>query len=389
MIRVVEWFGGIGAFTKAMTNNSLKYEIVDYVEIDKNAVKSYNAIHGTNFKPMDIKNVMLDNYTNIDYLIAGWPCQDLSTAGKQAGIFEGNRSNLILLTIAKIREMKDKPKHIVLENVKGLLSEKFKDQLAFIRSEFESIGYVWNQVLLNSKYFGVAQSRERVFIVLSKKAIDLTPLLQRKKVEVVLKDILDFNLQCETVKLKIEDTKEYTNFVVIPRESDGKVINGFHNRLWKDSGTSGTLTASATPKVYITNTMKQYTGKDIEVDIQKLQNQNPEEINKVATLGVLNDTFQEHSFNQKKDFLGVEGVSKTLRAGDCDSENKVIWQNEIEIKYRKLHAKECLYLMGFYEGDYRKLKAVGVSDSQICKQADNSIVVKCLEALIHLVERSN
>jgi site-specific DNA-cytosine methylase len=71
-------------------------------------------LHGTNFSPKDVNNVNLDTYTNIDYLIAGWPCQDLSTAGKQAGIFDGERSNLILVTIEKIKQMKDKPKNIIL-----------------------------------------------------------------------------------------------------------------------------------------------------------------------------------------------------------------------------------------------------------------------------------
>jgi DNA (cytosine-5)-methyltransferase 1 len=75
MFRIVELFGGIGAFTKALSNYSIQsgipYEIVDYVELDKHAVKSYNALHGTNFSPKDVNNVNLDTYTNIDYLIAG------------------------------------------------------------------------------------------------------------------------------------------------------------------------------------------------------------------------------------------------------------------------------------------------------------------------------
>ena len=70
-IRIVELFGGIGAFTKAVHYSNIPYEVVDYVELDKNAVKSYNAIHNTNFKPMDINDANLDNYTDIDYLIAG------------------------------------------------------------------------------------------------------------------------------------------------------------------------------------------------------------------------------------------------------------------------------------------------------------------------------
>lgn len=570
-IRVAEWFGGIGAATQALKHllNTDQLEIVDYVELDKWAVRAYNAINGTNYVPKDINTINVDLYGEIDILIAGWPCQDLSVAGKNLGMIKGDRSNLIFTTINKINEMSIKPKYVLLENVKGLLSKKHENDLNTIKQMFDELGYQWEQVLLNSKYFGVPQSRERVFILLTRKdllKVSLKHLESRNKVDKVLRDVLDFSLPTHTISLydmfeynkdniveekgklwwKLSDgslreilkikeenktvnvpfTKnftnnlmatldgqmptimhgsaryvlvsnhiEFTNFITLPRASDGKVVNGYHNRVWSSEKYVGTSTDSATPQIYFKNQMNQYTGKTIKLDLDKLNNQNREEINKVAVLGefvekvfatsdfgnkdrlngvngvngtltssestrqqilfqehsvnqiknftgadgqyqtfthnngtgnqiIYSDNvereressqehqWQDHSFNQKKDFLGVSGISKTLRAGDCDSENKIIWQdisfnqdksvfgidgqsqtlvatspdfkNKIAypinktIHYRKLSSLECWRLMGFKDEAHNNALSNGVSASQLAKQAGNSIVVNVL-----------
>ena len=83
MIRILELFGGIGACSKALEKLNIPHEIVDYVEIDKFAVKSFNAINGTNFEPQDITTWNKD--LQVDLIMHGSPCQDFSVAGKQAG----------------------------------------------------------------------------------------------------------------------------------------------------------------------------------------------------------------------------------------------------------------------------------------------------------------
>lgn len=82
-IRVLELFAGIGACSSALTRLGIEHEIVDAVEIDKFAIKSFNAIHGTNFEPQDIMN--WDKKVTVDLIMHGSPCQDFSVAGKQAG----------------------------------------------------------------------------------------------------------------------------------------------------------------------------------------------------------------------------------------------------------------------------------------------------------------
>lgn len=377
-LRIVEWFGGIGASTKALEYLNIPHEIIDYVDIDKNSVKIFNLLNNTSYTPMDIESLNVSSYEEIDLLVAGWPCQDLSTAGKQLGLKEGKRSSLIYTTIDKIKQMKIKPKYILLENVKGLLSDKFKDDYNAIKESFVDLGYIWCSILLNAKYFDVPQSRERVYIILIRQDlpyINLANLLDKKEVRYTLKDFLDYNEPCFDVDIK--DCIEYTNFYIKPRQKDKLPINGFHNRIWKNNSYSGTITASAIPlvegkKINITNKMPQYTGKNIEVDLHKLENQYQLDVNKVGKLDI--------SFNQDKSFIGINGVSPTLVATNPDFKNKIIFKTD-KIYYRKLTARECWRLMGFRDEDINKV--IHLPINQLCKAAGNSIVVNVLMSIFN------
>ena len=90
-MRILELFGGIGACTTALKRLGIPYEIADYVEIDKYAVASYNAINGTNFEPQDI--AAWDKDIECDLIMHGSPCQDFSVAGRQAGGDERERNS--------------------------------------------------------------------------------------------------------------------------------------------------------------------------------------------------------------------------------------------------------------------------------------------------------
>lgn len=92
-IRLLELFGGIGAFTKALQRIDFDVHVVDYVEIDKYAVASYNAIHDTNFEPQDIKK--WDKNIEVDIITHGSPCQDFSLAGLQLGASRGGKLEVV------------------------------------------------------------------------------------------------------------------------------------------------------------------------------------------------------------------------------------------------------------------------------------------------------
>ena len=163
MLRVLELFAGIGACSKALTNLGIEHEIVDAVEIDKYAVKSFNAVHGTNFEPQDITK--WDKDIKVDLIMHGSPCQDFSIAGKQAGGDKdsGTRSSLMYETLRIVEKLQ--PKYVIWENVRNLVSKKHvHNYLAYIKSMAE-LGYKSYGRVLNAKDYGMPQNRERVFTV--------------------------------------------------------------------------------------------------------------------------------------------------------------------------------------------------------------------------------
>jgi DNA (cytosine-5)-methyltransferase 1 len=129
-LKVLELFGGIGACSKALERLGINYEIADYVEIDKYAVKSFNAIHNTNFEPQDI--TQWDKDIDVDLVMHGSPCQDFSLAGLQAGGDKdsGTRSSLMYETIRIVEKLK--PKYVIWENVKNLLSKAEPSKFPFV-----------------------------------------------------------------------------------------------------------------------------------------------------------------------------------------------------------------------------------------------------------------
>lgn len=123
MIKILELFSGIGAFSKALTNLGIEHEIVDAVEIDKFAIKSFNAIHGTNFEPQDIIKWNKD-LDDVDLIMHGSPCQDFSVAGKGAGGDEGSgtRSSLMYEPIRIVSKLQ--PKYVILGECKKFAQRK-------------------------------------------------------------------------------------------------------------------------------------------------------------------------------------------------------------------------------------------------------------------------
>ena len=193
MLKVLELFGGIGACSKALEKLNIDYEIVDYVEIDKHAVASFNAIHNTNFEPQDVCN--WDKDIEVDLIMHGSPCQDFSLAGKQAGGDKdsGTRSSLMYETIRIVNKLK--PKYVIWENVKNLLSKKHKHNFDAYIEEMSGGGYTSYYQVLNAKNYGIPQNRERVFTVSIrndiKKDFKFPP---EQELKLKLKDLLEDNV---------------------------------------------------------------------------------------------------------------------------------------------------------------------------------------------------
>ena len=169
-MKILELFGGIGACTKALKRLGIDFEVVDYVEIDKYAVNSYNAMNGTQFKPQDITKWNKD--IDVDLIMHGSPCQDFSIAGSQAGGDEnsGTRSSLMYETIRIVEKLK--PKYVIWENVKNVLSKKHKHNFDNYIKLLNELGYNSYYQVLNAKDYGIPQHRERIFVVSIRKNID-------------------------------------------------------------------------------------------------------------------------------------------------------------------------------------------------------------------------
>lgn len=187
-IKLLELFGGIGAYSNALKRLNIPFEIVDYVEIDKYAVKSYNAIYGTNFEPQDITT--WDKDIEVDLIMHGSPCQDFSLAGKQAGGDKdsGTRSSLMYETLRIVGKLK--PKYVIWENVKNILSQKHIHNFNAYLGVMEELGYTNYYQVLNAKDYGIPQNRERVFTVsiLNNEYFAFPP---KQELKLRLKDMLE------------------------------------------------------------------------------------------------------------------------------------------------------------------------------------------------------
>ena len=200
-LKVLELFAGIGACSKALEKLGIEHEIVDAVEIDKYAVKSFNAIHNTNFEPQDI--TQWDKQIDVDLIMHGSPCQDFSLAGLQAGGDEGSgtRSSLMYETIRIVKKLK--PKYVIWENVKNLLSKKHRHNFDSYLEIMESLGYKNYYQVLNAKDYGIPQNRERVFTISIRKDIQISDEIKlsvRKNFEREKQEISKTNkeiYQCE------------------------------------------------------------------------------------------------------------------------------------------------------------------------------------------------
>ena len=165
-LRLIELFAGIGSQTQALTNIGIAHKVVAISEIDKYAIQSYEAMHGKANNLGDIRKI--EELPDADLWTYSFPCQDISVAGKGAGIKEGTRSGLLFEVERLLRVASEKgtlPKYLLLENVKNLVSKKFKADFDKWLDFLAELGYTNYWKVLNAKDYGIPQNRERVFCV--------------------------------------------------------------------------------------------------------------------------------------------------------------------------------------------------------------------------------
>lgn len=165
MIKVFEAFAGYGSQSMALRRLGIDFEVVGISEIDKYAIQAYMAVHGGTPNYGDISKIDWSSVPDFDFLTYSFPCTDISTAGQQKGLAEGSGTRSSLLWECRKAIEAKRPKYLLVENVKNLVSKKFTPYLKEWLRFLEGQGYSNYTKVLNAKDFGVPQNRERVFMV--------------------------------------------------------------------------------------------------------------------------------------------------------------------------------------------------------------------------------
>ena len=177
-----------------------EYQLIGYCEIDKYAANAYSQIHGVseNYNLVDVTKVNTVLMDDVDLITYGFPCQDISAAGKQRGFEDkdGNRtrSGLFFEALRIIEETR--PLYAIAENVKALTSKKFEKEFKTVLDSLDAAGYNNYWAVLNAKDYGIPQNRERVFIVSIRKDIDNGGFKfpEKMPLNIRVKDILENNV---------------------------------------------------------------------------------------------------------------------------------------------------------------------------------------------------
>lgn len=352
-------FSGIGAFEKALEDLGVGFDLVNYCEIDKFASRSYSAIHGVpesknlwDVRHVDCRKLPKD----LDLVTYGFPCQDISLAGRQRGLFDGNgrptRSGLFFEALRVIRETK--PKVAIAENVKALVSSKFTRQFALIVEGLENAGYNNYWMVLNAKDFGVPQNRERVFILSFRKDVD------PGWGEFVFPE--PFPL---TVKLRDLE------------EPDGSV----DSKYYLSEKMVRYVLASGTGK-YVVST-ERGINPDVAPALNTCEGSRRAGVDTYLSNGLAIRDANSQGYAMAGEGDGCYISHLTGKRGTVQKDKVPTIKTPVGNHFglRKLTPKECWRLMGFSDSDFCKAKSVGMSDCQLYKQAGNSIVVPVVREL--------
>lgn len=323
-----------------MTRCNIPYQLVNYCEIDKYASKAYSLIHNVKeeLNLGDITKVNENELLDFDLMTWGFPCQDISIAGKQKGIIQGETRSGLYYEGLRILKYK-KPKYSIIENVKGLTQKRFKKQFEQILQDLNNIGYNNYWQVLNAKDYGVPQNRERVFIVSIRKEViqeykfPKSFECQKNLVDLLEKEI-DFKY-CHTTKGRLYMDREV---------KDGRTHWDFGHHHDTDIKYSKCITTNC------------YKSVPYNVLIDR----------RGCKFGLFDCDF----------IYDYDGFCKY-----CIDYCNFQMENYPSLGIRKLTPLECFRLMGFDDQDYYILKENKLSNTQLYKMSGNSIVVNVLEEI--------
>lgn len=347
---------GIGGFRSGLEKAG--YKCVGFCEIDKFSQKSYRAMFNTKGEwfANDISKLTPEQVPYADIWCAGFPCQDISIAGKQKGI-RGERSGVFfnIIKLIKGKKEKDKPTYIIFENVKNLLSINLGHDFLTVLFELDQAGYNLQWQVFNSKDYGVPQNRERVYII--------GYLRSRGRREI----------------LPIRGNNKATLKQLIGGSQGQRVYNpaGLSCTLLSRSGGQGGKTG-----LYFIEQSK-VKPKTTKVARCIVSRYNSGVVNrKSSNSGILEvkPILTPSRLYKRQNGRRIKNSNEPMFTLTTQDKHGVVIKEETKVKIRRLTPLECFRLQGFTDEQFYKAKAVN-SDSQLYKQAGNAVTVNVAYAI--------
>lgn len=373
----LDFFAGVGGFRRGLELAGFK--CIGYCEKDKFARKSYEAMYDTKGEWFhdDITSIDPTQLPKADLWCAGSPCQNVSIAGKRAGLY-GERSGLFFtfVDIIQSQEEEDKPEWILLENVKGLLSSGGgRDYLDYL-SILDEAGYDLEWQVFNSKDYGVPQNRERIYT--------LGHLRSRGR-----RQVLPISRESSShLKQLVGGMQSYR---VYDPSGIATTLVGEGGGLGAKTGLYLIDQSLTEPKLteearcitarYTAGATKRTAMNSGVLEVQPILKQG---------IKVRNGTkqgYQLANIGDSVDLSYPSSLTRRARVGKGIAHNlscscqmgAVVWNGRV-VKIRRLTPKECFRLQGFSDNLFEKAKAVN-SDAQLYKQAGNGVTVPVVYAI--------
>ena len=443
-MKFLDLFSGIGGLRSGL--ESVGFEPFGWVEFDKFARQSYEAIYDTEgeWSREDITEVTDEDFSElkdkVDIIVGGSPCQSFSYAGQRRG-FEDTRGTLFFDYARAVKAIQ--PKYLIFENVKGLVGNDKGRTLDTIVKVLNDTGYIVDFEILNSKFFGVPQNRERIFIVGVREdliepeewIIEGDNVVAKGKRRIKGYDwARTFNFdypQGWELELKLKDIMEdevEERFYLSKEQTDKLVLNssGLDREIKQVARYD-----SATRKN--TNQYRTYSPEGISPSLTSMGGggREPHVITEVKDVGFIDrrGTGKQHQSNTVYD---EEGLSPTMQARDYKDPAKVLigasrgrnpanpsdrttgapTEQRLEINengtsntltsvqkdnyvveigqditIRKLSPKECWRLQSFTDEQFQKAQDAGLSATQLYKQAGNAVTVNVIIELAKKIKK--
>lgn len=374
-MKFLDLFSGIGGFRLGLQRAG--HEPVGWVEIDKFARQSYQAMYDTTgeWTATDINKVTDEEWSEfngtVEIIAGGFPCQSFSIAGKREGFLNKTKGTLFFEVARAVKQIQ--PRFVFLENVKGLLNHDKGNTFRTILNTFDELGYDVQWRVLNSKDFGVPQNRERVYIIGHLRGDGGREVFSifGEYGEV---DQTTINVVGNTDQPKVmvkEATKKGYDVATVGDSINISQPNSKTRRGRVGHGIANTLVTGSEQATLIAKPQFGRLGKQA---VETANNNNIEH----------GDCIEPYNKRVRRDKLS--GTLTTRPEGLKTAMIPVV-DTQSGYRIRKLTPRETWRLQAFPDELFDKAQQDGLSDSQLYKQAGNSVTVNVIEYIGKIIER--